>query len=315
MLPADHLAVADDEELEAGLPLLAGDPDDILLGAAECRDLLLLDRALDGAQLVPRDRSLLVAECRRMVFHLIAQLVGDPFLASVEEVDHAVDGGPVLGLLDRLDARALAALDVVEQARPLQDALALGDLQVAGAEGEDPAQQLQRLVDAGGGRVRADVATAVPGQLARAHDPGEILVERDLDERVALVVAQPDVEAGPMLLDQVRLEQEGLAHRVSHDVLDVRHLGGHAHDPRVEADLRPEVGADPMPEQIGLADVQNSPIGALHQVHPGGEGKLAQDRADMRVARCGYRHGRLGLGTGVGNGRANSDWMYAFRGS
>ena len=70
-----------------------------------------------------------------------------------------------------------------------------------------------------------------------------------------------------------------------------------------------------MPEQIGLADVQNSPIGALHQVHPGGEGKLAQDRADMRVARCGNGHGRLGLGTGVGNGRASSDWMYAFRGS
>jgi len=92
-----------------------------------------------------------------VVLHLVAELDRDPLLAPLQEVDDPVDGGTVLGLLDRLDARTLAALDVVEEARPLEDALPLGDVEVAGAEREDAAQQLQRLVDARGGGVRAEI--------------------------------------------------------------------------------------------------------------------------------------------------------------
>ena len=70
-----------------------------------------------------------------------------------------------------------------------------------------------------------------------------------------------------------------------------------------------------MAQQIGLADVQHPPIGALHQVHAGGERKLAQDRADVRVAQIADGHGRLGLGKGVGSGRASSTRMYSCNGA
>ncbi len=110
---------------------------------------------------------------------------------------------PVVGLRDGLDARALAALDVVQQAGPLERALALLDLDRAGPEREQPADEVHRLVDARRGRVRPEVAAAVVGQLARALDAREVVAQRDLDVRVALVVLEADVEARLVALDQV----------------------------------------------------------------------------------------------------------------
>ncbi len=178
-------------------------PIDVVLGAAEGGHLLLLHRPLDGAQLVARHGCLLVAERLGVRLHLAAQLGGDRLLLALEEVDDLADRLAVGRLLDGLDARPLASVDVVQQAGALEDALALRDVEVAGPEREDLAQQLQRLVDARGRCVRAEVAAPVPDQPPGPHDPREVLAERDLHERVALVVAQPDVEAGPVLLDEV----------------------------------------------------------------------------------------------------------------
>ena len=49
--------------------------------------------------------------------HLLAQRPGDLLLAALEEQHHLVDVGAVVVLVDGLDAGALAALDVVQQAR------------------------------------------------------------------------------------------------------------------------------------------------------------------------------------------------------
>ena len=57
-------------------------------------------------------------------------------LPSVEEVDDLANGLAVVPLLDRLDAGSLAAVDVVQEARPLEDTLALGDVEVAGPNGK-----------------------------------------------------------------------------------------------------------------------------------------------------------------------------------
>src|SRR5439155_12124907 len=146
---------------------------------------------------------------------------GVPLLPAVKEVDHALDRRAIVGSRDGLDARPLAPVDVVQQAGPFEDALPFRDLQVAGAEREDLAQQLERLVDARRGCIRPEIAAAVAGELSSADDAREVLAQGDLDERVALIVAQPDVEARPMLLDEVVLEKIGLANRVGDDVLDI----------------------------------------------------------------------------------------------
>ena len=96
VLAPDHLAVANDEELEAGLFLLARDPDHVLLGPAVGGDLLLLDGALDGAQLVAGDAAALVLQRGRALVHLPPQVGGDRLLPALQEVDDAIDRGSVL---------------------------------------------------------------------------------------------------------------------------------------------------------------------------------------------------------------------------
>ena len=139
------------------------------------------------------------------------------------KMHHLVDVGAVVVLGDRLDARSLAALDVVQQARPRQRAHALLDLDRARPEREQAADEVHRLVHAARARVRPEVARPVVGQLARALDAREVVGQRDLDVRVALVVLEPDVEARLVALDQRRFEQQRLADAVDDRVLDVGH--------------------------------------------------------------------------------------------
>ena len=51
---------------------------------------------------------------------------------------------------------------------------------------------------------------------------GPFLVERDREERVRLVVLQPDVEPRAVLLDEVELEEQGLDLVADLDPLDGR---------------------------------------------------------------------------------------------
>ena len=57
--------------------------------------------------------------------------------------------------------------------------------------------------------------------LAGEVDPREVLVERDRDVRVGLVVAQADVEARLVLLDEVLLGEQRLGLGVDDERLDV----------------------------------------------------------------------------------------------
>ena len=125
------------------------------------------------------------------------------------------------------------------------------------------------------------------GQLPRPLDAREVVVQRDLDVRVALVVLEADVERGLEALDEVALEQERLADRVGHRVLEV-------HDPvddradQVLLDpgrLLLPVAADAAAQARRLADVQHVPARVLHQVHAGPIGKLLEDRLELRGHR------------------------------
>ena len=144
--------------------------------------------------------------------------------APGEEVDHAVDALAIVLLGDVPDAGRLAALDVVVQARAAAAPPRLGA--GAGAEHEHLREHLQRAAHALGVRVRAEVRPARAVALAREVHARVVLVERDRDERVGLVVAQADVEARPVLLDEALLGQQrlGLAgHDHALDPLHARH--------------------------------------------------------------------------------------------
>ena len=187
----------------------------------------------------------------------------------------------IRALRDGLDARALTALDVVEQARSSERAFAVLDVDRAGPEREQAADEVHRLVDRARAGVRPEVAAAVVRQLAGALDAREVVGEGDLDERVALVVLEADVEARLEALDEVGLEEERLG-----DVVDLGDLDiGDPVDARPDdvlaardgdAALALPVAPDAVTQALRLADVEHLARGVLHEVDAGPVREIGQ---------------------------------------
>ena len=133
--------------------------------------------------------------------------------------------------------------------------------------------------------VRPEVAAAVVGQPAGALDPREVVGERDLDVRVALVVLEPDVEARLEALDQVRLEEQRLGDRVGLGDLEVGDPVDGLADLVVPAAgarrLLLPVAADAAAQALRLAHVQHLALGVLHQVHAGPVGQVGEGRVEL----------------------------------
>ncbi len=209
-VPPDQLPVAHREDLDGRLGAGPGEAQDVQLRVGEGGHLLVLHRPLDGAHLVPQDPRPFVLRALRGLLHLAPELPDEGLLAPLEEQLHLGDVGPVGVLPDGLDAGTLAALDVVEQAGPPEGPLAVADVERAGPEREEAADQVHRLVDAARRGVRTEVPAPVRDEPARPLDPGKVLAQADLDVRIALVVLEPDVEARLEPLDEVRLEEQRL---------------------------------------------------------------------------------------------------------
>ena len=189
---------------------------------------------------------------------------------ALEEEHDLLDVAPVVGPFDGLDAGSLAALDVVQQTGSLERALPFPDLDGAGTEREDAPDEVHRLVDAARGGVRAEVAAAVVGQLARPLDAREVVGQGDLDVGVRLVVLEAHVEARLVALDEVGFQQERLADGVGQRGLDVDHLvDGRFDAQRGRRPARLPVLAHPVAQALGLAHVEDAAAGVLQQVDAG----------------------------------------------
>ena len=198
VLAPDHLARADEEDLDTDADLRARDADCVLIARTR-DDILFLGDLLHGAKLVPQARRRLEVEGRGRLLHAELQFALHILRAPFEEEQDGADHRRVVLLRDLADARREAALDVVLQTGPV--------LQVAaGAQREEAAQELQALVHGRDVRIGAEVARAV----LRQEDARVLLLHRDLDVRVALVVLEADVVVRAMLLDEVALEDQRL---------------------------------------------------------------------------------------------------------
>ena len=202
--------------------------------------------------------------------------------AAREEVDHAVDALAVVLPGDVADAGRLAALDVVVEARA---AAAPPRLRTrAGAEHEHLREHLERRAHALGVGVRAEVGASGAVALAGEVHARIVLVERDRDERIGLVVAQADVEARPVLLDEALLGQQRLGLGGHDDAFDVLDAGDHL---RVAGAARHlglgEVRGDPLAHRLGLADVDHAPASVAEQVHARLVGQAATLLGEARL--------------------------------
>ena len=186
---------------------------------------------------------------------------------------------------DPADAGRAALADVAEQAGPADLAGPLEHAGRAGAGREHPQQQVERLADRPGVRVRAEVAHALALGAAHHLQPRVLLVQRHRQRRVGLVVAVADVEPRVELLDPGVLELQRLDLGAHDRPLDARRGGDHLPGARVQRGDVGEVGVQPLPQALRLADVDDPAALVAEPVD-------ARARAGSCPARGGTSTGR-----------------------
>jgi hypothetical protein len=130
-------------------------------------------------------------------------------------------------------------------------------------------QGVERLLDRPGSGEGAKVAGAVPFHAAHDEHFGKVLLPRDLDVGVALVVLEPDVVSRLVSLDQVAFEDEGFELGGGDDKVDVGDAGYEAQGLGALSGRGVKVGADAGAEVHGFADVEDFAPGVLHKVDAG----------------------------------------------
>jgi len=258
----------------------------------------LLGAAGDGAMLPhPVQRGDLVAQacrqlelqlaCRLLHLHaqLMRQLVAPPF-QQARRLCYVV--GVILPG-NQLHAGRRAALDLVLQA----GAAAVGEERiVAGPQQEQLLQGLQGFPHRAGAGIRPKVLIR-PGLGATVKGDARILVRGDAHVGEALVVAQRDVVARCLFLDQRRFQQQRLILGVGQGDFDALDLPHHAFDARIAAGAQ-EIAADALAQIARLADVEQLVAGVVHAVDARLRGQLGQEGAGVeRLGRLVHRHTRI----------------------
>ena len=152
------------------------------------------------------------------------------------------------------------------------------EVDLAGGHQEVPVDEVHQAVRQVGREVGAEVGGAVLAQAPRDVD-ARVLLAGQLDVGVGLVVAQQDVEARLVLLDQVVLERQRFLLVVDQDVVDVARLGDQGAGLDVGQALVGEVAAHARAQVLGFADVDNGAVRVLVQIDAG------QKRAAARLFR------------------------------
>src|SRR5438105_545003 len=130
-----------------------------------------------------------------------------------------------------------------------------------------------------------------PVALAREVDAREVLVERDRDIRIGLVVPQADVEARLVLLNEVLLGEQRLRLGVDDERLYVIDEGDEV--PAASGARVREMGGDALANRLCLAHVEHPAPRIAEEVHPRLVWQLTAPvggkyRHDSRIGRAGH---------------------------
>jgi len=140
-----------------------------------------------------------------------------------------------------------------------------------------------------GREVRAVVGAAVLAQAARDVHAREALGQGEFHVGVSLVVAQQDVEAWLLLLDQVVLKGQRFFVIGDDYVVDVDGLADERAGFRVFPTAFVKVGRDPRAQVLGLADVNDFAFGVFVEVNAGGSRQAADFLWEIHGNSMSYR--------------------------
>ena len=221
---------------------------------------------LEGGDVIPQAGGAFVVKDGDGGPHLLFEPRDEPLgLASHEGAEVLGQGAVFLGR-DTADAGGRAFVDVAQQAGPAAGLRPLQDSRAAAAHGKDPEQSVHGFPD-GTGRVRAEVTGALAPLAAHDLHARQLLAHGDGKVGVGLVVPEHHVEPRLEFLDPGVFQLQGFQLAAHHGPLDaagrVHHGMGLGKQPgRVR-----EVRVQPRPEVLGLADVDDPPVGIPEPVN------------------------------------------------
>ena len=187
-------------------------------------------------------------------------------MASFEQQPQVAHRFGVRGIRDKpLDARAQTAVNVELQAGL---GVVAREVHLARRHAEMPVREVHQPVGQVARKEGAEVRGAVLAQAPR-HVHARVFLAGELDVRIRLVVAQQDVEARFVLLDEVVLECQCLFLVVHQDVVEVARFRDQTAGLGVRQLVFGEVAAHAVAQQFGLADVDDLAGGVLVEVHAG----------------------------------------------
>src|SRR5918994_1915228 len=266
------LALAHGEDLHAGCLAFGVGAEGVERVLGSDGRLLAVANVGEGGDLVAQLRRPLEVRVPGGLAHgglaLADQTVHPPF----QKGDDVGDDPIVVLLGDSPDTRRRRASDVIVEARHPAAAARLGTATLA--ERESLVQHVERRMNAAGAREGSEVTMERVVGGAGGEDPGVLVSGRDHDVGVALVVLERGVEARPVALYQVRLQDErlGLAARDDEIYLpdalpELRYL-------RAAVPRAVEVTGHPATHVLGLAHVDNRVFCVFEDVDAGGGGKV-----------------------------------------
>src|SRR5471032_639538 len=273
-------------QVDAGAPALHDDGDNVDVGVAARLHALLVQHARQRRNLIAHPGGLLEFEFGRIAVHFLFQ-VGQHFaLPAAQEARGVVDVDLVVLGRDQFHARRAAAADLVQQAGPG----AVGvDAVLAGADQEHLLQNLHRLLD----RPRIGEGSEVLVffiHRAAIVDHARRVAAGDLQVGIRFIVAEQDVEARVLRLDQVVFQDQRLGLAVRDRGLQPRDALDH-HGDAWAAEVFLEVVRDALLQVARLADVEQLVVDVEIAVHTRQVGQLGHGGQHL-LAQIGRRYGR-----------------------
>ena len=184
---------------------------------------------------------------------------------------------------------------MVVQAGPLW--LCERQLQLAFPNVEKPCREVCELVYHAGPHEGAVILVVVLVDGTGQEQPGEGLLYREGQVGKMLVVFQQHIVLGCVLADEVGLENQGLFLAFGDNPLDIPDIGEHQGGCPVSRMVRPvKIAPDPVLEHLGLADVDDFPLGVFHDIDAWEGREFRQPTLDMfaELEHCSENSNSLG---------------------
>ena len=245
------------EHLHRGFQVIVGECDNVGIGAVSEHDRLLFQYPLNRTDVIAQPRRPLKVEFCSGGIHLALQITGKAVGPARQEVTEVTHDPAMFLRADSADTGRRAFIDIAEQTGTFDLPVPLEHSAGTGTRREDPGQQIQRLPDRPGVRVRSEVAHTFAARAAIDHQPRELLVEGHRKHRIGLVVAVADVEPRIEFLDPVVLELQCLNFGADHRPLHFRGGGHHLAGAGMQAGDIGEVRRQPAAQALGLPDVDH----------------------------------------------------------